>query len=85
MTSNEKIFISTALIITVSAVTALSMYASSYDVDSKADNPNYPDFDPEVKLSEEEIKRALENVSRLTWKHISHTIIPDYCNIIFFR
>jgi hypothetical protein len=64
VTSNEKFFISTALIMTVSAVTALSIYASNYYDDAKADNPNYPDFGPAVKLSEEEIN--LENVSSIT-------------------
>ncbi|MGE6573624.1 hypothetical protein [Paenibacillus xylanexedens] len=62
----KKFFISTALIMTVSAVTALSIYASNYYDDAKADNPNYPDFGPAVKLSEEEINRALENVSSIT-------------------
>lgn len=62
----KKILISTALIMTVSAVTALSIYASNYYDDAKADNPNYPDFGPAVKLSAEEINRALENVSSIT-------------------
>ncbi|MBT2284147.1 hypothetical protein J7E78_11420 [Paenibacillus polymyxa] len=72
----KKFFISTVLIITVSAVTALSIYANSYDVDSKADNPNYPDFGPAVKLSEEEINRALENVSGITTSFGTFNRVP---------
>ena len=34
----KKFFISTAFIMTVSAVTALSIYASNYYDDAKADN-----------------------------------------------
>ncbi|MBD8839130.1 hypothetical protein MHB85_23385 [Paenibacillus sp. FSL K6-4396] len=62
----KKFLISTALIMTVSAVTALSIYAGHHNDDATADNPNYPDFGPGVKLSEEEINRALENVSGIT-------------------